>query len=629
MSIQTIKDNSQGMIAKIIVGLIVLTFALFGVDAIIGSSSNSQNAATVNGEDISEQDLLRASDFVKRQMLTEMGEKADPDLINDQQVRVRALDQLIEQQIMLQEAQAQDIHVDDERVNQSILSNKSFQVNGVFDRTTYEFSLRNAQMSPRDYNARLKRDILLQQPQLGLAVSAFTTPAELASLIRIDRQLRDFSYLVVSAQDLVADVVITEADVRSFYDNNQSDYMTEEQLNIEYLELKQADFTAGVDVDDAEVEQLFAQEIAALADQEERRASHILISTEDRSSEEAEALIAELQARLAAGEDFSTLAKAHSDDTSSAENGGDLGFFGKDAFVPAFDAALFALNKGQVSDVVDTEFGLHLIRLDEIRSPEAPVLANERDRLTDYLRFQKAEEEFVAAAEMLQNDSFSAGDLHEPAQNQDLTVQTSDYFSRSEGQGITANEKIRRIAFSDELLTEGNNSDLIELARDHVVVIRAKEHQPSKPRAYEDVSDAIRTELTIRAAQQNAQKLGEQILVEHREGKTLQQLSDDYGYTLQTHQQVGRLKASLDVEILGKVFMLAKPDEGETSSDSLITSEGDFVVLVLSGVTEGDTAVVSEQEMVVMKRYLAEQVAMQDLTETRNSLRESADIETF
>ena len=229
----------------------------------------------------------------------------------------------------------------------------------------------------------------------------------------------------------------------------------------------------------------------------------------------------------------------------------------------------------------------------------------------------------------MQNDSFSAGDLNEPAQGQGLTVQTSDFFSRAEGQGITAIEKVRRIAFSDELLTEGNNSDLIELARDHVLVIRAKQHKPSKPRAYEEVAETIRAQLTTRAAQQNAQKLGEQILVELRDGKTLEQVSNDYGYQQQTHQQVSRVKAALDPQILGKVFMLPKPATGETSTDSLITTQGDFVVMVLSGVTDGDIATVPEQEIAMLKRYLAEQVAIHDLAEFRNSVHENADIEKF
>ena len=629
MSIQTIKDNSQGMTAKIIVGLIVLTFALFGADAIIGYSNSNQKAATVNGEDISELDLLRNSDFMKRQILREMGKQADPALIDDQQVRAQALDELIERQLMLQASELQGISVSDERVNEAILNNKSFQTNGVFDSDKYKFSLRNLQMTPRDYKAQLNRDLLMQQPQLGLLVSSFVTKAEVIQLTRIDRQRRDFSYVLITAKDLAGDVVINDAEIKDYYDDNQSDYMTDETLNIEYLELNQSDFATNIEIEEAEIEQLFEQENLALADQEERRASHILISVENRTSAEAEALMAEIQQKLEGGADFGMLAKAHSDDTGSAENGGDLGFFGKDAFVPAFEKALYALTEGQISDIVDTEFGLHLIRLDEIRLPKQAVLANERDRLVKSLRFQKAEEAFVAAADNLQNDSFSAGDLYEPAQNQNLTIQSSDSFTRDEGQGITANDKVRRIAFSDELLTEGNNSDLIELARDHVIVIRAKEHNPAKPRAFEEVSGSIETALTDVAAQQNAQKLGEQILVEVRDGKTLKQVSNEYGYSLQAHQQASRVKASVNPQILAKVFTLPEPAEGTVSSESLITTEGDFVVMSLSGVIDGDALTIPARETAQLERFLAEQRAVQDLQGLTGSIRDGADIEKF
>jgi len=629
MSIQSIKDNSQGMIAKIIVGLIVLTFALFGVDAIVGGGGAGQKAAVVNGDEISEIELLRASDFFKRRMLSEMGENADPDLIDDQLVRSRALEELIQRQLMLQVAGQQDIHVAEGRIDQAILQNKNFQTNGVFDRNIYEYTLRNLQMTPRDYKTQLTRDLLIQQTQLGLAASAFITPAEVQLLARIDRQLRDFSFLKISAAQLADDVSISDADVKAFYEENQSAYMSEESLNIEYLELKQADFAANIEVDDAELEQLYQQETAVLAEQQERRSAHILITTDERSSDEAEALITELQTKLSQGEDFAELAKAHSDDSGSAENGGDLGFSEKGAFVPEFDDVLFALNEGEVSDVVETEFGYHLIRLEELRTPQAPSLEQERERLSSELRFRKAEEEFVAAAEELQNDSFSAGDLTEPAQNLGLILQTSGFFNREQGAGIASHNKVRRIAFSDELLTEGNNSDLIELSKDHVIVIRAKQYNPAKPRALEEVADVIASRLKARAAQKNAQKLGEQVLVELRDGKSLKQASDDYGYPLQRHEAINRVATSVDAKILEQVFSLPKPEGEKATTGSLITELGDFVVMSLDKVTEGNANAMAEREAMMMSRILAQQSGRQELSEFVSAVRADADIEKF
>jgi len=629
MSIQSIKDNSQGMIAKIIVGLIVLTFALFGVDAIVGGGGGGQKAAVVNGDEISELELLRASDFFKRRMLAEMGGNADPDLIDNQQVRSRALDELVQRQLMLQVADQQDIYVADGRIDQSILQNENFQTKGVFDRNIYEYTLRNLQMTPRDYKTQLTRDLLIQQMQLGLAASAFMTSAEVKLLARIDRQLRDFSYLTIPASQLAADVSISDAEVQAFYEDNQSSYMSEESLNIEYLELKQADFAANIEVDEAELEQLYQQETAALVEQQERRAAHILITSDERSSDEAEGLITELQNKLSQGEDFAELAKTHSDDTGSAENGGDLGFSEKGAFVPEFDNALFALNEGEVSDIVETEFGYHLIRLEALRTPEAPSFEQERERLSNELRFRKAEEEFVAAAEELQNDSFSAGDLTEPAQNLGLKLQTSGFFSREQGTGIASNNKVRRIAFSDELLTEGNNSDLIELSKDHVLVIRSKQYNPAKPRALEEVAKDIDATLKARAAQQNAQKLGDQILVELRDGKNLQQASDDYGYPLQRHEAVNRITTQVEAKILEQVFSLPKPTDSKPTAGSLITAQGDFVVMSLDKVTEGDTSALAEKETMMMARILAQQSGRQELGEFVSGVRADADIEKF
>lgn len=629
MSIQSIKDNSQGMIAKIIVGLIVLTFALFGVDAIVGNSGGSSKAAVVNGDEISELELLRAADFFKRRMLQEMGANADPDLIDDQLVRARALEELIQRQLLLQVADEQAIFVANGRVDQAILQNESFQTNGVFDRNIYEYTLRNLQMSPVDYKAQLTRDMLIQQMQLGIASSAFITPAEIDLLARIDRQTRDFSYLIIKANELAADIVISDAEVQAYYEENLADYMSEESLKIEYLELKQADFASNIDVDDAEIEQLYQQETDALAAQQERRAAHILITEEARSRNESEQLIIELQNKINAGEDFAELAKRYSEDPGSAENGGDLGFVEKGAFVAEFEQALFSLNEGEVSDIVETEFGYHLIRLEEMRTPEAEPYEMARERLAGELRFRKAEEEFVAAAEELQNDSFSAGDLVEPAQNQGLSIQATEFFSRQQGSGIAAFEKVRRVAFSDELLTEGNNSDLIELSTDHVAVIRVKQHNPSKPQALEEVASDIRSTLKARAAQQNAQKMGEQILVELRDGKTLQQASDDYGYPLNSHQGVNRIANDVDSEILDELFALAKPRDSEATTGSLINSQGDFVVLLLNKVREGDASALSDPEKQAMSRILAQQTGVQTLKEFVSGQLASAEIEKF
>ena len=629
MSIQSIKDNSQGLIAKVIVGLIVVTFALFGVDAIIGYSNNNQAAAEVNGEEISEIDLLRATDFYTRQILNNMGESADPDLIDEQAVRTQALEALINRQLMLQAAAEQGMHVSEQRVNQAILATKEFQVGGVFDRNTYEYRLRNMQMAPRDYKAQLTRDYLIQQPQIGLSLSAFITPIEVAQLTRIDRQLRDFSYLVIEADELANDVVISEADSKLYYEANQSDYMTEEMLNVEYIELKRSDYAADIEVDESEIEQSYQQEVEALAGQEERRAAHILIGMDERSATDAEALIDEIQNKLAAGEVFSDLAKTYSDDIGSAENGGDLGYAEKGAYVAPFEEALFALNKGETSEVVETEFGLHLIQLLDVRTPEAPALKDIRERLIEELRFQKAEEAFVAAAEELQNDSFSAGDLLEPAKNQGLTVKTSEFFTRETGEGVASNLKVRRIAFSDELLTQGNNSDLIELSKDHVVIIRAKEHKPSRAKAYEDVADSIKASLIARTAQQNAQKLGEQVLVELRNGKTLKQASEDYGYALVVKKQARRNESSVDPEINRRVFTMPKPAENGLSVASLIQENGDFVVLSVDAVNEGDTNNISEQEQLMVARFLAEQNGRQDLLEFQQGIRANAEVEKF
>lgn len=630
MSIQSIRDNSQSLVAKVIVGLIVVTFALFGVDAIVGYSSNSNNIAEVNGDDITLTQLNRATEMLRRQILDRMGENADPGLLDENLIKSRALDGLIERQLLIQDADSQGIYVDENRVGANIRNNPVFQVEGQFNQNIFEATVRNIGLLPREYKDQLTIDMQIQQPQAAIAQSAFMSPTEVKQLAELDRQLRNIAYLRINSGDLIKDIEISEARAKAYYEANQQNYMTTEQVQLEYLELKRDDFKDQVAVSEEELKQLYKQELERTKGQEERQAAHILVQVgDDRDEASARNIMQEIQEKLTAGESFADLAKIYSDDPGSAESGGDLGYAQRGSYVDTFEHALFNMQKGQISDVVKTEFGLHLIQLLDVRTPEPRSYEELAPELEQDIRYQKAEELFVAAADELQNDSFSAGDLAEPAERMGLKIQTTAFFSRTGGEGIAENPKVARVAFSDEVLTEGNNSDLIELSKDHVVVVRVKEYRPAKVLPYEEVAEQVQDQLKQRNAAMQAQKLGEQILVELRDGKTPEQITSDYGFEWNIKDRVGRNQEELDPQINTRVFKMAKPEVGGKSLDSLILDNGDFVVIALTKVYEGGVTEITPREIEVISNLLANQQGRYDLQDYMTELRRSADIEKY
>lgn len=628
MSIQRIRDNSQSLISKIIVGLIVLTFAVFGLESIRGGSDAS-GVASVNGTEITNSELARASERVKNRLLSLMGEDGDPNLVDEAQVKNEALKELIRRQLMLQDADEQGLFVSDKQIDKNIVDTPAFQVSGVFDRQTYETLLRNVGYRPSDYKTELGNDLKLQQLLLGISQSAFSTRMEIDQAIRLDRQGRDIAYMTVVAGDLASAENITAADVEKWYQAHQDQYLTEESVRIQYLELRRSDFVDQVEVSDAELDQQYQQEVEGLKLRQERRAAHILVSVDDRSDAAALDKIREVQAKLVAGGDFATLATEYSDDPGSAEIGGDLGYTEKGAFPKPFEEALFSLEIGQLSDIVETDFGYQIIKLLDIRDLQAPSFDEIRDQLADDIKYRKAEELFVTAEEELSNDSFSAGDLEEPAENLGLVVQETDFFSRAGGSDvISADPKIRRTAFSKEVL-EGMNSELITLAPDHIVVIRLKEHKPAAILPLAQVTDEIRDHLIQALARQKAEQKAQQMVVELRDGATPTQITQTYNYQWTIVDKVKRNQQDLDPEIIRKVFQMPTPDLGGKTISSLTQDNGDALVIILTRVYDGEVGDLNDQEIKPLYQLLANQTGSFEYLEYQSMLNDIADIEIY
>ena len=616
--LQNIRDNSQGWIAKTIIGVIVVLMALTGFDAIIQSTSNSQNAADVNGEKITQSSLNAAVDMQRRQLIQQFGKDFDASLLDDKLLRQASLDSLIDRTLLLQGAKEAGMGFSDASLDQLILQTPAFQVDGKFNAARFDQILQQQGMGRMEFRERLKQDVLVSQLQASLAASNFVTDAELENFVRLDKQTRDFASQTIHIDTKSID--ISDDELKAYYDEHKDQYMSPEQVVVEYVELRKESFFAQAEASDEELQALYQKEIANLAEQ--RRAAHILLEVNDKlSDEQAKAKLAEVAERLKQGEDFAKLAEEVSQDPGSASNGGDLGFAGPGVYDPEFEKSLYALKKDEVSAPVRSSFGWHLIKLLDVQAPEVPSFDSLKAKLEREVKAQQVEQRFVEAAKELEEASFEASDLAQPAQELGLQVQTSGAFGREGGEGVAANRQVVQAAFSPEVLEDGANSGAIELDPDTTLVLRVKEHKKPTLLPLEEVSAGIRDTLSRKKASAAAKAEGEALLAQLRDGAAS-------GKDWKVVEAATRSQEGVEPEVLQALFRMAKPEDGKSSFAGLTLNNGDYVVLRLDGVGQAK-AELSAEEKTSYRRFLASRAGQQDFAAYREQLKESADIERF
>lgn len=622
--LQNIRDNSQGWIAKTIIGVIVALMALTGFDAIFKATTHSNDAAKVNGEEISQNELSQAVDMQRRQLMQQLGKDFDASLLDEKMLRESALKGLIDRKLLLQGAEKSKFAFSEAALDQVILQTPEFQADGKFSPERFDQVIRQLGYSRMQFRQMLAQEMLIGQLRAGLAGSGFVTDAQVLSFARLEKQTRDFATLNVKVDP--AAVKLTDDEVKAYYDEHAKEFMTPDQVVIDYLELKKSSFFDQVAVKDEDLQAAYQKETANLAEQ--RRAAHILIEVNDKVTEaQAKAKIEEVQARLAKGEKFEALAKEFSQDPGSANNGGDLGYAGPGVYDPAFEKALYSLAKDQVSEPVRTDFGFHLIKLLGVEAPQVPTFASLKDKLTRELKTQQVEQRFVEATKQLEDSSFEASDLAQPAQDLKLTVHTSAPFGREGGEGVAANRAVVTAAFSPEVLDEGANSTAIELDPETVIVLRAKEHLKPSQLPLESVAASIRTQLAKEHASAAAKTKADELIASLRDGKTPLDKAID-GQSWKVTAAATRAQEGVDPTVLQALFRMPKPAAKDKPTFSSVTlADGSLVIVRLNGVNEA--AAPTDEEKAQYRRFLASRIGQQDFAAYRKQLEAEADIKRY
>lgn len=621
--LQNIRDNSTGWISKSIIGLIVVLFAFTGFDAILGSTSNSNNAAKVNGEEITLDALTEAKNLQRRQLLQQFGKDFDASLIDDALLSEAALKGLISRKLLVQAADQSGFAFSSALIDQFILLAPEFQVDGKFNADRFDQVIRQMGYTRLQFRHMIEQEMRTGQLRAGIAATAFVTEQEAQAFADLERQTRDFATLTI--KPALDKVTVTDEDAKTYYSENASEFLTPEQVVVEYIELDKKAFFDQVTVDDAALQEMYQAEIANLAEQ--RHAAHILFEVSgDVTDAQAKEAAQNAIERINAGEDFAAVAKEMSDDIGSAEQGGDLGFAAQGVYDPAFEDALYALEKEQVSVPVRTDYGWHVIKLLDVQAADIPTFASLKDKLSQDLKTQQVEQRFVEAVRDLESAAYESADLQQPASELGLEIKVSEPFGREGLEGLFANRQVLQAAFSTEVLEEGANSTAIELDPETTVVLRVKEHKRPEPIEFAEVSTQIREQLIAQRAIEHARSQGEALLSSLQEGQTSVEQAQQEAW--QVVEAATRGQENIDPEVLQALFKMPKPETGAAKFAGLNLSNGDYVVVRLTGVNAADVSL-SGSELKQYRDILASRAGQVDFNAFLQQLELDAKIQRF
>lgn len=612
--LQDIRDNAQGTIAKIIIAVLIVSLSIWGMDAIVGGFRGEPEVATVNGEDITEQEYLRMVQIASQQRLSEM-ENPDPTLLDEDQIRREVLDSMIQAEVLAQDAGNQGLELTDQGVDQLIVSMPQFQVDGEFNQQSFTSFVRNLGMGVAEFRELLKRDYISNQIRTAV-IRGGVAPAEAArQLLAIQGQTRDFSILTLDAASVADEVEVTDADVEQWYSENREQFTRPESVDVAWIELSLDTVADTVDVPEQDVRDRY-DEMVAEESYEERRSAHILVEDGD----DAESRIETIQQRLDEGADFAELAREFSDDPLSAEQGGDLGYLREGDLGGAYDEAMLALEEGQVSGPVETEYGTHFIKVLDIRTSEPAPFEEMAPEIRDRIAQSRAGDEFARQRTELADMAFSSETLEEPAEQFGLEVRTRSGVTREDNEAPFDHAGLVRQLFSADVLEDGFNTELIDIDQTTAVVARVTEHHPEAPQPLEEVADQIRERLQREQTLTLLQERADELLSQLREGEATPE-GDDWT----VYDDVVRNQSAVPAPIQARAFSLPTPDE-DGFSFGTVANGSDLVIIALSDVSDGE--VDSESEQVRnMAQFLAQMNGQQEYNAYVRTLREQAEIE--
>ncbi|MFO1371017.1 MAG: SurA N-terminal domain-containing protein [Candidatus Competibacteraceae bacterium] len=637
MLLQKIRDHAQGWFAYTIIGLLIIPFAVWGINYYF-EGGGPMDAAVVGGSKISLQEFQRAYQQQRQRWQSMLGNNADPALLNGPRLKQEALQQLINERVLAQLAHDQGLRVSDRQLHDAVMALPIFQQSGGFNKELYERLLRNQGYTAAMFEEGLRQSLATEQLQHGVAISALVTPVELDQLVALFKQQRELQYVVLPLERYTAKATVEDAAIQDYFGKNKEQFVNPEQVQVQFIELKLAQIAEGVTVNEDDLKTAYQEQIAKYSRPEERKASHILVKLPPNAGQpevdKARAKAQQLADSIRSGaKSFDQVLQEVKADSSGELEGGELGVISKGMFdSPAFETALYVIQKpGEMSEEpVRMPSGFHLIRLDEVTPAQIKPFEEVRETVAKELRQQRAESRFYEITQTLANLSYEHPDSLEPvAQALGVPIQDSGWFSRKGGDGITANPKFIDSAFSEDVLKRGRNSEPVELEPGHVMAIRVKEHKDATPRTLEEARADIVKALREQQARAAIVKDTEVLRARVAKGEPLPTLATEFGGEFKNLGLVDRNAPGVDNAVLKTAFQLPQPEAGKVALGSTALRNGDQVVLMVVQVVPGRKDALSEDERKALAQQLATQTGSGEFSKLLDSLRIKTKVVTY
>lgn len=597
--LQNLREAFIGTTGKVVLGVILLLLAGTGLNYTI---TPKPFVAKVDGEEIP----LRRVNAVYRQLISQFGNQQLPEELL-RQVQAEAVNRVVTETALAGHLAAGGYAVSDAQVASRLREYPDFQdESGVFDAALYRRLLAQNSLSPAGFEADERQRMVITQLQENLAASAFVTPEEFRRVVELSNEQREVEYALLAPSLFVDGVSVTDAEIASWYESNPTRYQTEAQAAVDYVLVDRALARERVEVDEAALRAYFDANSATFEGTEQRRASHVLLRTND-DADVARERATSLLARIRAGEPFEDIARSNSQDGGTARQGGDLGWLSRGDYpAPAVEEAIFALSPGGVSDIVESDFGLHIIRLEEVRSGGTPAFEAVANDVRDQFIDERESQSLLELEEQLADQLFESDTLEQIAEAVGVAVQRVDAFSEGALIPFGRSDAIDAAVFGAEAIEAGALSDVIELPGDRTVILRVATRTPAGREPLEAVADSIRAELTERAAADVAAERGAQIAaaLNAEPTATFDALLVDSGAEYVAPRQVGRSDREAPAALVAAVFAADVPEDGVHVGSVSAPGVG-FVVYRVSGVTPGDPAELTPEQIDAARQQFA------------------------
>ncbi|MFK2875619.1 SurA N-terminal domain-containing protein [Rhodanobacter hydrolyticus] len=626
--LQAIRNKMHGWPAAVLLGLATFAMSFFGIEGYIMSRADTY-VAKVGKHEISQQDFQGRMNELRQQMSAEQGDRFDADAFEKPDMKLKVLDGMIDQQLLLKANEDWGVRVPDQAVRDYIAGIPAFQVNGQFDPNMYRTVLAEQRKTPDMFQDDVRASLATQALPNAVNASTIVTDEEINHYLDLRMQRRDISYAVLPKPQ-PADASVTDAQIADYYKAHLADYMNPEQVSLQYIEVKGSELKPDAPPSDADLMKRYENEKQRFVLPEQREVSHILVNVPANATPDQQKAALAKAEKIATGltpDNFAKVAVQDSDDLGSKRQGGDLGWLQKGVTNAVFDSAMFALKKGEISKPVLTPDGYDILWLRDIRSGDAKSFAEVRDQLLAEATSGDKDRKYNEVAGKLSDNTYQNPSSLEPAaQALGLPIKTTALFSRQGGQGVAADPKVIKAAFGNDVLAQGNNSNLIELGNDDAVVVRVAQHVAAAARPLAEVHDAISKTILDQRITAAAKQQADALLARLRKGETLAAVAASDNANVKSVADVVRIQPDVPATLRDQAFLLPHPADGKPQYAAVDMQDGSYALLAVDKVQGADLSKMPSDQRNALRQQMTQAYGAVATEELIKALRAGTEI---